>query len=33
MKVGWEMLAGRRLCGLVGSGPDPVLRFEVKRAP
>jgi hypothetical protein len=30
---GREILAGRRLCGLVGSGPGPVLRFEVKRAP
>ena len=33
MKLGPEMQAGRRLCGLVGSGPGTVVRFDVMRAP
>ena len=31
MKLGWEMQAGRRLRGLVGSGPGKAVQFEVKR--
>ena len=32
MKLGFEMQSGRRLCGLVGSGPGTVVRFEVMQA-
>jgi len=32
MSVAWEIQAERRLCGLVGLRPSPLLWFEVKRA-
>ncbi len=33
MKPGFEMQGVRWVCGLVGSGPVTVIRFEVMRAP
>jgi len=33
MKLGWEMRAKRRLCALVGSGPDTVIWFGGRAVP